>query len=75
MATVEDYEGNTKNKNVWRKNEITVIIGNENLLCPSDLIKIGEIGIVDKNKEINRLVKESELSNKKGTREDFAETF
>ncbi len=24
MATVEDYEGNTKSKNVWRKNEIWV---------------------------------------------------
>ncbi len=64
-ATVEDYEGNTKSKNVWRKNEIKVILGNENLLCPSDLVKIGRIGIVDKDKEINRLVEESELSNKK----------
>ncbi len=42
-----------------------MIIGNENLLCPSDLVKIGKIGIVDKDKEINRLVEESEVSNKK----------
>ncbi len=62
---MEDYEGNTKNKNVWRKNEIKVIIGNENLLCPRDLVKIGRIGIVDKDKEINRLVELSEVSNKK----------
>ncbi len=65
MVTVEDYIGNTKNKKVWKKNRIKVIIGNENLLCPSDLVKIGKIGIVDKDKEINRLVEESEVSNKK----------
>ncbi len=59
-ATVEDYEGNTKSKNVWRKNEIKVILGNENLLCPSDLVKIGRIGIVDKDKEINRLGRRSQ---------------
>ncbi len=48
-----------------RKTKIKVIFGNENLLCPSDLVKIGKIGIVDKDKEINRLVEESEVSNKK----------
>ncbi len=51
MATVEDYEGNTKNKNVWRKNEITVMIGNENLLCPSDLVKIGKLVLLIKTKK------------------------
>ncbi len=65
VVTVEDYEGNAKNKKVWSKKKIKVIFGNENLLCPSDLVKIGKIGIVDKDKEINRLVEESEVSNKR----------
>ncbi len=35
-------------------------------MCPEDLIKIGKIGVVDRNKEIERIVRESELSDKGG---------
>ncbi len=64
--TVEDFEGNSRNKKVWRKDKINVIFGGDNLLCPEDLIKIGKIGVVDQNKEIERIVRESELSDKGG---------
>lgn len=56
VVTVEDYEGNTRNKKLWRKKKINVIFGNYNLLCPDDLVKIGEIGIIDKDKKIIRIM-------------------
>ncbi len=64
VITVEDFEGNSRNKHVWRKDKINVIIGHDNLLSPDDLIKIGKVGLVDQNKEIERIIKESELSDK-----------
>lgn len=57
MVSVKDFNGHVSNKNVWKKNEIKVVLGSENLLCPNDLLKIGRLGIVDREKEIERIVK------------------
>lgn len=32
VVTVEDFEGNSRNKHVWRKDKINGIIGHDNLL-------------------------------------------
>ncbi len=34
VITVEDFEGNFRDKRVWRKDGNNVIFGSDNLLCP-----------------------------------------
>lgn len=55
---------NSRNKRVWRKDGINMIFGSDTLLCPKDLIKIGKMGVVNQDKEIERIVRESELSDR-----------
>ncbi|MGL5902444.1 MAG: reverse transcriptase domain-containing protein, partial [Cetobacterium sp.] len=71
---IEDFTGHVRNKNLWEKKEIKVILGSENLLCPNDLLKIGRLGVVNRKKEIERIVKESTVS-KKGELETILKKY
>lgn len=64
LIVVADFDGHEREKAVWGKGKIDVIIGTENLLSPDDLVKIGRLGVVDQNKEIERIVREAQMSDK-----------